>query len=164
MLRYPVLHQRSKACHHLCFKGFQDFEKSNDDYSLHYTCTILCMDVWRYFSFYRNWNTNYILNLYPLIPWIIRHMRNRQEARDPDLMISWSLCFHLIYFDIYLMSFSVYIWHLILWSYRCRNHAKYIFFLTCDYCLFMVNSLGPEEVCLVIDSMDIPENDQLWSR
>ena len=107
VLRYPpytVLHQRSQAWHHLWFKGFQDFEKSNDDYSLHYTCTILCIDVWRYFSIYRNWNNNYIFNLHPLIPWIIRHMRNIQEAHDPDFMVSWSLCSNLIYLDINLMS------------------------------------------------------------
>ena len=42
---YTVLHQCSQAWHNLCFKGFQNFVKSN-----------------------------------PLIPWIIRHMRNRQEA------------------------------------------------------------------------------------
>ena len=83
VLRYPpytVLHQWSQAWHNLCFKGFQDFLKSNDDYILHYTCIILCIDVWRYFSINRNWNTDYIFNLHPLIPWIIRHMGNRQEA------------------------------------------------------------------------------------
>ena len=167
MLRYPpytVLHQCSQAWQNLCFKGFQDFVKSNDDYILHYTCIILCIDVWRYFSIYRSWNTNYIFNLHPLIPWIIRHMRNRQEAHDPIWWLHDPFCSHLIYFDINLMSFSVYIWHLILWSYWCRNHTQYIFFLTCDYCLLMVNSLGPEEIHLLFDSMDTPENGQPWSR
>ena len=130
VLRYPpytALHQRSQAWHYLCSKGFQDFEKSNDDYSLHYTCTVVCKDVWRYFSIYSNWNNNPIFSLHPLTPWIIRHMRNRQEAHDPNLMVSWSFCSHLIYFDTNLMSFSVYIWHLLLWSYWYRNHARYNF-------------------------------------
>ena len=166
VLRYPiytVLHQHSQAWHHLCFKGSQYFEKSNDDYSFHYTCIIICINVWRYFSIYRNWNTNYIFNLHPLIPWIIRHMRNRQEAHDPDLMVSWSLCFHLIYFTSILCLFQ---YTFDTWYYGLTDVIimRDIFFLTCDYSLFMVNSLGPEELYLVVDSMDTPENDQLWSR
>ena len=114
VLRYPpytVLHQCSQACYNLCFKGFQDFVKSNDDYILHHTCIILCIDVWRYFSIYRNWNTNYIFNLHPLILWIIRHMRIRQELHGPIWWFHDPFCSHLIYQSyINLMSFSVYIW------------------------------------------------------
>ena len=123
-----------------------------------------CIDVWRYFSNNINWNTNYIFNLHPLIPWIIRHIRNRQEAltRVDGFMIPFAPIWFILTSILCHFQYTFDTWYYGLADVEIMRGIFFSWHVIAVYLWW--TRWGLKKIHLIIDSMDTPENGQPWSR